>query len=75
MPRGENAISTCPIRTATSCRLHGRSYEVESATRVRDAFPVQDWERARRALECSPELNMCCSIPTKESRTPCRIRK
>src|SRR4051812_22175456 len=24
MPRGENAISTCPIRTATSCRLPGR---------------------------------------------------
>src|SRR5215471_107807 len=25
MPRGENAISTWPIRTATNCRLPGRS--------------------------------------------------
>lgn len=34
MPRGENAISTCPIRTATSCRLPGRSVDSERVTRV-----------------------------------------
>src|SRR5215469_8378098 len=27
MPRGENAISTCPTQTAMSCRLRGRSDE------------------------------------------------
>ena len=40
IPRGENAISTCPIRTATSGPLSGRSYSVERVMRVRDAFPV-----------------------------------
>ena len=40
MPRGQNAISTCPIRTGTNCRLLGRSYDVERVTQVRDAFPV-----------------------------------
>src|SRR5690349_5151111 len=27
MPTGENAISICPIRTGTNCRLPGRSYD------------------------------------------------
>ena len=40
MPRGQNAISTCPIRTGTNCRLLGRSYDVERVMQVRDAFPV-----------------------------------
>lgn len=30
-PPEENGTSTCPIRTATSCRLHARSNEVGNA--------------------------------------------
>jgi hypothetical protein len=57
MPRGENAISTCPIQTATSSRFHGRSYDAESTTRVRDAFPVWDWESgAARQLAIDKSL-------------------
>ena len=39
--RAKNAISTCPIRTATSCRLLARSSDVENITQAR-------WARSRR---------------------------
>src|SRR5215469_6716402 len=32
MPRGGNAISTCPIQTGTNCRLLDRSYDLERVT-------------------------------------------
>jgi len=32
----ENAISTCPIRTVKSCRLPGRSYDVERNAQMRN---------------------------------------
>ncbi len=39
MPRGENAIFTCPIRTATSCRLPGRYDDLERITYANKNLP------------------------------------
>ena len=35
---GENVISTCPIRTATSCRLPGRSDDLENVRCAKRAY-------------------------------------
>ena len=38
MPPGENAISTCPILTATSFRLPDRSDDLENVTGAKRAY-------------------------------------
>src|SRR5260370_39751105 len=45
MPRGENATCTCPIRTATSCRLRGRSDDLERVTRAEESLPQHSYSR------------------------------
>jgi hypothetical protein len=39
MPPGENAISMCPIRAATSCRLPGRYDDSEKVTCAKASLP------------------------------------
>src|SRR6266849_3892540 len=78
-PPGENAISTCPTRTATSCRLLVLYNDLESIAfadegrmpvsvemeHAGDHLPGASWRRVRR-FGFSPPSSFC--IPERKRR-------